>query len=327
MVVRIGILGAARINRAALLAPVRRTPGVEVAAIAARDPAKAASYARRHHIPVVHDSYAALLQDPEIDAVYVPLPAALHGVWTLSAIDAGKHVLCEKPFTANADEARSIATAASASGLVVMEAHHSSMHPFTARIRDVVRSGILGEITTVRAWFHAPIPPGGDIRWNPDLGGGSLMDLGCYPVRLVRDVIGEPEVSGAAVLRRGNIDRRMTGQLSIDGIPVIVDCGMWSSRVLGSGLAVDGTAARLRASGPFHPHLGARLRVDGPGVRLREGAERKSTYRYQLEAFRDAVMLGADHSCGPNEALLTMRVIDDLYRAAGMAPRQPATRR
>ena len=320
---RIGVLGAARINRSALLAPAGRTDGVEVLAIAARDPDRAAAYARRRGIPVVHRSYEALLADTALDAVYVPLPAALHGAWTLAAIAAGKHVLCEKPFTANADEARDVDVAAAESGLVVMEAHHTSSHPFTARLREVVQSGVLGEIRSASAWFHAPIPPARDIRWNPRLGGGSLMDLGCYPVRLLRDVLGEPTVTSAVALRRGDIDRRMTAHLDIGGIDAVVDCGMWSGRVLGAGFVINGSSARMRVSSPFHPQLGGRLRVDGPGIRLRERADRTSTYRYQLEAFRDAVRHSVPYAGNTSQAVATMQVIDDIYRAAGMTPRQP----
>ena len=149
------------------------------------------------------------------------------------------------------------------------------------------------------------------------------MDLGCYPVRLIRDVLGEPTVAGAVALRRGDIDRRMTAHLDVGGIDAMIDCGMWSRRVLGAGFEVEGSRARMRASSPFHPQLAGRLRVDGPGVRIREEADRKSTYRYQLEAFRDAVRDGGPFAGTAAEAVATMQVIDDIYRAAGMTPRQP----
>lgn len=323
MTLRIGVLGAAHITSGALLSPARRVEGVEVSAIAARDPERAATYARRRGIPTVHGTYQSLLDDPAVDAVYIPLPAALHGTWTRAAIAAGKHVLCEKPFTANADEAREVEAAAEGSGLVVMEAHHTSFHPFTARVRDIIASGMLGEPRSARAWFHAPIPPGDDIRWNPRLGGGSLMDLGCYPVRFVRDVLGEPTVRSASALTRGAIDRRMTGLLDVGATEVTIDCGMWSSGALGSGFTLDGSAGRLRVAWPYHPQLAGRVRVDGAGVRLRERADRASTYRFQLEAFRDAVLHGGPNAGSPGEAVATMAVIDDLYRAAGMTPRQP----
>ena len=132
---RIGTLGAARITPAALLKPASRLPEVTVSAVAARDPDRARRFADKHRIRRVHPSYQALLDDPAIDAIYNPLPNSLHAAWTLRAIEAGKHVLCEKPFTANAVEAAEVAAAAKASGLVVMEAFHYRYHPLARRMR------------------------------------------------------------------------------------------------------------------------------------------------------------------------------------------------
>ena len=177
---RIGILGAAAIAPAAIVRPARETPGVEVLAVAARDPARAASFASRHGIDRVHGSYDALLADPEIDAVYIPLPNGLHGAWTRKAIDAGKHVLCEKPFTANATEAAEVAELADSSDRVVMEAFHWRYHPLMQRLIDLVASGDLGEITTLDAGFCFPLLKPHDIRWSRALAGGSLMDAGRF---------------------------------------------------------------------------------------------------------------------------------------------------
>lgn len=322
MTLRIGVLGAATVTRMALLVPARQVDGVEVVAIAARDPQRAAAYARWHHIPTVHSSYEALLDDPGVDAVYVPTPAALHATWTLAALASGKHVLVEKPFAANADEAREIQSAQLTSDLVVMEAHHTTFHPFTTRLRELVATGVLGTIREARSWFHAPIPPGRDIRWNEALGGGSLMDLGVYPVRMLRDVLGEPTVTSATALRRGTIDRRMMAELRIDGFSAVVDCGMWSARLLGAGFVVTGSLGTLRVTSPFHPQFGGRLRIDGRGLRIRERAERTSTYRHQLAAFRDAIALGTPTAASPAMAVGTMEIIDAIYRAAGMTPRR-----
>jgi predicted dehydrogenase len=149
------------------------------------------------------------------------------------------------------------------------------------------------------------------------------MDLGVYPVRLIRDVIGEPTVRSAVALRRGDIDRRMTAHLDIEGIDARVDCGMWSSRPFALGFEVVGSRARMRVAWPYHPQAGGRIRIDGPQVRRRERAERKSSYRYQLEAFRDAIAAGVENLHGVDEAVATMDVVDDIYRASGMNPRQP----
>lgn len=321
MTINIGVLGAARINSEALLRPARHTDGVEVFAIAARDKHRATKYAQRHGISRVHDSYDALLADTDITAVYIPLPAALHGEWALRAIDAGKHVLVEKPFTANATEARTVARAASESGLVVMEAHHTSFHPFTARLKEIVQSGVLGELQRVSGWFHVPLPPEKDIRWKYELGGGSLMDVGCYPLRMIRDVVGEPTLRSAVALQRGSIDRRMTATYDVAGAVATVDCGIWSSRVLGGGFIITGSDAVMKVRSPFHPQLLGSVRVDGPGVKIRERADRISTYRYQLAAFRDAIV--SQKPGNLDEAVKTMALIDATYQAAGMSVRRP----
>ena len=314
---RIGVLGAARITDGALLAPAGRIDGVEVAAIAARDPERAALYATRHGIRRVHESYQALLDDVSLDAVYVALPAALHAEWALAAIAAGKHVLCEKPFTANATEAQTVHAAAVASKLVVMEAHHAAFHPLVARVREL--AGELGEIEAGRSWFHVPIRPGGDIRWNLSLGGGSLMDLGVYPLRFARDVLGAATVESARAWRLGDIDRRMRAQLRHGAVPFEVDCGMWSRKAFGTGFELLGARGRLRVTWPFNPQAGSRIRVDGPQLHVREAADSRPSYDFQLEAFRDAVLSGA--ASAPTEAVETMRTVDAIYRASGMKPR------
>src|SRR6266516_1101413 len=177
---RIGTLGSSRISQPALIEPAASVPEVIVAAAAARDLPRAEAYALRHGLEKAYGSYEELLADPEIDAVYNPLPNSLHGPWTLRAIEAGKHVLCEKPFASNADEAAQVAEAASASGLVVMEAMHYRYHPLTQRLTEVV--GELGPVRHIQAWTSFAITNPGDIRYDYALGGGALMDGGCYAV-------------------------------------------------------------------------------------------------------------------------------------------------
>lgn len=175
---RIGMLGAARIAPMALVRPARRVPGVEVAAVAARHPERARRFAARHGIPRVHDSYDALVEDPALDAVYVPLPNGLHATWTLRALAAGKHVLCEKPFTSNAAEAETLARAAAASDRVVMEAFHWRYHPLAERMVARARDG-LGPIRRVETAMCIPLPIPGDIRYRLDLAGGATGRITC----------------------------------------------------------------------------------------------------------------------------------------------------
>ncbi len=322
---KIGVLGAARITRDALIVPAAEIEGVEIVAIAARDRERASDAAREHDIPRVMESYDAMLADPDIDAVYIPVPNGLHGRWTLAAIAAGKHVLCEKPFTANAAEARVVAAAAASSSVVVMEAHHTTHHPQTKRAAEIVRSGMLGELESAEAAFIVPMPPSDDIRWNVALAGGSLMDLGCYPVRWLRDVLGViPTVASATAVDRDGIDASMDARLDFGGVPGRVRAAMWTTPPLLIEAEVRGSAGVMKVRMPFQPHMKGKIKVDGPGLRLREKADKHASYAFQLEAFRDAITAGGPNLTDSDAAIETMETIDAIYRAAGMDLRQPS---
>jgi predicted dehydrogenase len=324
---RFGILGAARIAPKALVAPAREVAGVEVRAVAARDGARARAFARKHGIPVVHESYAALVADPELDAVYNPLPNGLHGVWTLRALRAGKHVLCEKPFTANADEARAVAAASRESGRVAMEAFHWRHHPLAARLLEIAASGELGEIRHVEARLCAPLVNTRDIRYRPDLAGGAAMDMGCYALHFVRTLGGaEPRVvSARAKLLSPTVDRAMEIDLVFpNGATGRAICSMLSRRLVDVSGRVEGTRGRMRILNPFMPQLFHRLRVDSPGGTRRERVPGPGTYTCQLRAFVRKVVEGALAPTDLDDAIANMTLIDAAYRAAGLEPRVPS---
>lgn len=325
---RIGVLGAARIAPSALVRPAARLPEVVVGAVAARDPERARRFAAKHGIATVHRDYQALLDDPELDAVYNPLPNGLHAQWTLKALAAGKHVLCEKPFTANAVEARAVADAAAACGLVAMEAFHYRYHPMAARMREIVDSGELGPIRSVRTTMCFPLPVFGDIRYSYRLGGGAMMDGGCYALHLLRLLGGEaaggpPEVlSARATLRAPDVDRAMTAELRFpNGASGALTASMWSRRLLDFSATVRGDRGELRVVNYLAPHLWNRLTVRTPGGVRRERVHGGQTYGYQLRAFAEAVLRGGPVLTTAEDAVVTMGLIDDVYRAAGMRPR------
>jgi predicted dehydrogenase len=323
---RMGILGAARIAPAALIGPAKSNPEVQVAAVAARDPGKARAFAARHAIPAVHDDYAALLADPAIDAVYNPLPNGLHGQWTMAALAAGKHVLCEKPFTANAIEARTVADAAARSGLVVMEAFHYRYHPMFVRAVEIMRSGELGAVERIDAALAFPLPKFSDIRYDLSLAGGALMDAGCYPVHLVRSLAGsQPEVMSAkAKLHKPNVDRAMHAELVVeDSYPATVSCSMWSSSLLRVSATVYGSEGLLSITNPFAPQVWHRLTVVTSKHRRTERFDKRPTYAYQLDAFAAAVLRGQPTLTPPEDSVANMAVIDSIYMAAGLDPRSP----
>ncbi|MEB3022698.1 Gfo/Idh/MocA family protein [[Mycobacterium] crassicus] len=323
---RIGVLGAARITPDSLIKPTADNSEVEVSAVAARDPGRARAFAAKHGIARVHDSYDALIADPDIDAVYIPLPNNLHGRWTLAAVAAGKHVLCEKPFTANAGEAREVAEATAQSDRVVMEAFHYRYHPMTLRIEEIIASGELGTLQRVEAALSFPVPRSSDIRYQYSLAGGALMDAGCYPIHMLRTFGGgTPEVIAAqAKLRGPSIDRTMTAQLRFPaGHTGAISCSLWSSNLLQVSARVIGDRGELRALNPLMPQYFHRLRVRSQRGRRVERFDHKASYAYQLDAFADAVLRGVPVRTTPEDAIENMTVIDAIYRAAGLPLRQP----
>ncbi len=323
--IRFGVLGAARIAPAALIRPSRDNPEVTIEAVAARDTARARGFAGRHRIPRVLASYEAVVSDPEVDAVYVPLPNSLHAEWTLAAIEAGKHVLCEKPFTSNAEQARAVVAARPAqAGPVVMEAFHYRYHPLAHRMREIMDGGELGRLRHIDVWLCAPILDKSDIRYQFDLAGGAMMDMGSYVVHIARLLGGgEPTVVEAdAKLHRPEVDRAMRARLRFEaGHSATVHCSMWSSSVLHLAARVTGDEGELRVFNPIAPQYASWLTVRDRGGRRIEIPTRRSTYSFQLDAFCDAVRRGRPVLTGPEDAVANMEVIDAVYRAADMAPR------
>jgi predicted dehydrogenase len=326
--VRIGILGAARIAPRAMVKPAAEEPEAEVTAVAARDLERARRFAAKHKISTAYGSYAQLLADPSIDAIYIAVPNGLHGRWTKAALEAGKHVLCEKPFAANAEEAAGVAEAALRSGRVVMEAFHYRYHALTRRMLEIINSGELGDITTMDAWICFPLVPANDIRWDYRLAGGALMDAGCYTIHLLRTLAGaEPEVLAAtAKTRRPAVDRLLKAELAFPGgCTGSITASMLSSQVLGAGARVNGTRGTMKVLNPYVPQLGHRLVVRSDTRRAVEHVPRHpSTYASQLQALAGAILRGEPVPTGPDDAVANMTVIDACYAAAGLPRREPS---
>jgi len=325
--VRIGILGAAGIAPSALIKPAKGNVEVAVAAVAARDPARARAFAAKHDIGRIHESYEALIADPDLDAIYNPLPNGLHGRWTRAALATGKHVLCEKPFTANAAEAREIAELAAKSDRVVMEAFHYRYHPLALRIEQIIASGELGKLERVEAALCFPLPRFSDIRYNYSLAGGATMDAGCYAIHMARTFGGgTPEVvSAQAKLRDPQIDRAMTAELRFPGgHSGRVRCSMWSSKLLQISARVVGDRGELRVLNPVMPQFFHRLSVRTADGKRVERFPHRASYAYQLDAFAAAVLRGAPVKTTPEDAVENMTVIDAIYRAADLPLREPS---
>jgi predicted dehydrogenase len=325
--VRIGILGAAKIAASAMVKPARAVDEVEVVAIAARDPQRAQAYASKHGIARVHASYEALIADPEIDAVYNPLPNGLHAQWTLQAIAAGKHVLCEKPFSANAAEAREVADAAAEAGVVVTEAFHYRYHPMAERMRSISHSGELGTIREIRTSMCFPLPKFSDIRYDYNLAGGAMMDAGCYTLHCLRLLgTGEPEVvSASALLRSPKVDRAMSADFRFpDGARGHIQTSMWSRRVLNMSASVVGDRGSMHVFNFVAPQYYNRLTLKVEGKTHRERVRGEATYTAQLRSFAASVLRGEPSLTPAEDAVTTMRIIDEIYTAAGLPLRGEA---
>lgn len=324
---RIATLGAAPIAVNALVQPCRQLPEVALLAVAARDPARARRFAARHGIPHVHASYAALLADPAIDAVYIPLPNSLHAEWSLRALAAGKHVLCEKPLAANAREAEQLARAAETGGRLLVEAFHYRYHPLAARLRAILASGEIGQVRRIETEFSVPLLRPSSIQFRYDLAGGAAMDVGCYAINLLRFLAGaEPQVvSARARLFRPQVDRLMRAEFAFaDGRSGAVTCALLSARLLRASALVHGSAGTMRVNFPFLPHYFHSIAVETPGAVRHERLEGDTTYTYQLRAFAAAIRGGAPVLTPAADAVANMRLIDACYRAAGLRPRGSA---
>ena len=321
---RIGILGAARIAPMALIRPARQVPEATVVAVAARDRSRAQAFATKHGIPKVPDSYDALLADPEIDAIYNPLPNSLHCAWTIRALQAGKHVLCEKPIASNAAEAERMAAAARDTGRVLMEAFHWRYHPLASRIRAIIDADEIGAVRHVEAHLCIPLLRPGDIRFRRDLAGGATMDVGCYTINIVRFLAGaEPEVVRAAArLSSPGVDRYMEADFRFaDGRTGRMTCSLLYAVLLRVSARVRGDRGEIAILNPLAPQIYHRLTVRTEHGKRTEHLRGDATYTYQLRAFVGAVRDGAAIPTGPDDAIANMRVIDAVYLKAGLDPR------
>jgi len=324
MTLRLGLLAASRIAKDAVVDPVDEVEDVEIVALAARDPGRGQRFAAQWGVGRAC-TYAELLAADDVDAVYIGTPAALHRRWTVAAVQAGKHVLVEKPLAANAEDAAMMAAAADASGLVVMEAFHWRYHPLVGQMREILDT--LGPIKRVEASFavaavHIPTT---DIRYDLSLGGGSMMDIGVYPLGWVTWVFGERPrvVSAEAHCDVPEVDSSMVVELEGPGgaTATVLSSMVAPGRDRPSSLIVRGERATMLVTNPLAPQFGSTLLVETPVGRTEHPVSRDATYLHQLRAFRNAVVTGTPFPTTVTAGVEIMGLIDDSYRAAGLRPR------
>ncbi|MDQ4053725.1 MAG: Gfo/Idh/MocA family oxidoreductase [Actinomycetota bacterium] len=322
---KIGILGAARIAAAAIVEPARAL-GHELVAVAARDRSRAEAFAGQHGVAKVHDSYADLIEDPDVDVVYNALINSLHMPWNIAALAAGKHVLSEKPITANADQARALRDVAASSPGTIVEGFHYLHHPAHLRLRELVTSGALGEIRHAEIAVAIPAPPDTDARWCLELAGGATMDLGCYALHAARQLgtwIGAtPELRSAdATLKAADMDAAMRVQLTYDG-GVTCDC-LWDMSASDVSMTWTVTGSKATATSPAFviPHLDSRLVVTSDGRSTDEPLGEHTSYTYQLAALAASLHRGDAFPIDMDDSVANAELIDACYRLAGLPPR------
>ena len=312
---RLGLLSTANINRA-ILAGAARTGRVDVVAVASRDAGRADAYAAEHGIATAHGSYEALLADPDVEAVYISLPNGMHHEWTMYALAAGKHVLCEKPYTRHPHEAEEAFDAADAAGLVLAEAFMYRHHPQTATVARVVADGAVGRLCAVKTTFTFPLHDLSNVRALPELDGGALMDVGCYCVSGIRLLAGEPEhVRGEQVTGTTGIDMAFHGTLRCAGDVV----GQFEATFRSpqrQSLEAVGEDGVLVVEAPWRVDWGGSVTLRRDGATELVEVDEADAYTLELENLADAIEGRAPALLGRADAVGQARAIDALYRSA-----------
>ena len=325
--IRIGILGAARIAPRGIVTPANELLGTEVIAVASRELSRAKDFAAEHSIPMAFGSYSELIARDDIDLVYVPLPPSAHLQWCEAALANGKHVLVEKPFANNAEDAAQMVAAARAAGRHLIEGFHYRFHPLFLRALEAVRKGTIGRIRHIDAVFNANLPDTpGELRYIEELGGGALMDLGCYCMHWIRTIAAdEPTVvSASAHCGSPGVDLATEAELAFTSGPTAsLKCSMQpDDGVLFRRLRVQGDKGVLEFENPVSPHSGATLAIESErpsAPQIVAGGE--TTFHYQLRHVIDVIEGRAQPLTGGEDGVNNMRAIDSIYRAAGLRPR------
>ncbi|MBI3166646.1 MAG: Gfo/Idh/MocA family oxidoreductase [Anaerolineales bacterium] len=284
-----GLLSTARINRA-LIPPLRASKRTRLLGVASRSLSSAETFARAWRIPKAHGSYEDLLADPEIDVIYNSLPNHLHAEWTVKALHAGKHVLCEKPLALSVEEVDAIIAAAKETGRVATEAFMYRHHTQTIRVRELVDEGAIGRLQLIKGAFTFTLTRDGNYRFIKEYGGGSLWDVGCYPISFARTIVGEEpaEVFGWQVTGPEGSDESFYGQMRFgDGVHAQFDCGFASpSR---SHMEVVGTEGLIQIPVPFKPGAWSEVAVVRGGKAKKIRIKGRELYLGEVEDICDAV--------------------------------------
>lgn len=316
---RWGVLSTANIGKKAVNPAIQASGNGELVAVASRDAKRAQAFAAEAGIPTSYGSYEELLADESIDAIYNPLPNSLHKAWTIKAAEAGKHILCEKPLTVSAAESREMASAASGAGVKLMEGFMYRFHPRTIQALDMLHGGAIGDIKQIRSSFTFKLDRPNDIRWDLDLGGGALLDLGCYCVNMSRIVAGEEpaEVRAMANFGESGVDKQMAGSMRFEsGLLAHFDCALTMDRT--EVCHILGSDGHLRVLDAFCPDTDDQVieQFDAEDNLTPHTVAGDDQYQLMVEHFADCVLNDKDLRLDPSDAALNMAVIEALLESA-----------
>ena len=322
---KIGILGAARIADDGIVDP-SRVLGHRLVAVAARDRSRAEAFAAQRGVERVHQTYAEVIDDPEVEVVYNALVNSLHAQWNQYALNAGKHVLSEKPFASNAAEALVVRDVARTASGQIVEGFHYLHHPVNQRLRELVTSGELGDVQQVDIELSIPGPPDNDPRWSLELAGGATMDLGCYVLSAARQFgrwLDEVPsvVSVETTLKKPDVDASMRVELDYSrGIRGRVH---WDMDAKGRQMVwtVSGTEATAVVPAFAVPHTDNRIVITRDGSTEEQTLGDQTSYTYQLAALAEALQTGAEFLIDVDDSVSNAELIDEVYRRAGLSPR------
>lgn len=320
---RFGCLGAARITPNAIIHPARVRPGAVLQSVAARDPARAQAFAVQHGFKRHDTDYAALVAAPDIDIVYNALPINLHAEWSIKALQAGKHVLCEKPFAMNAREVAQVQAAARASGKRVIEAFHYRYHPGFLQALAWIDAGEIGLVNSIEAVFNIGIDDrgGAEIRHLPETGGGAFMDLGCYPLNWTLSILRmrPVHVEAKASLTSRGVDERMEASLTFPGgVKATISASMAAGEAFAARLHVKGSKGEILFINPVAPHHGGSVTLKAGARTLAPRISRISTYAWQLDTILYALEAQMPVPTEGDAITLQQGVLDSVYEAAGL---------
>ena len=303
--------------------PAKENADATVTAIAARDRVRAQQFANDHEIESVYDHYDDVIADDSLDVIYNPLPISHHLEYTVKALRAGKHVLCEKSFALNAREAEEMHEVAQETGLVLIEAFHYRYHPIFQRALEIVESGVLGNLEHIDARFVVGTPNAENIRMHYETGGGATMDMGCYPISWLRHITkSEPKVVAAeAKIGNPDVDLRLEIDYELEDGLTARTVGSMCDPGFAADMEVRGSNGRMLVVNPLVPQHGNKIELTVGAESSEEEFTRRSTYAFQLDAFVDAVQNGTSLPTDSADAIKQMRVIDAAYLAAGMKTR------